>query len=364
MATSRDLVWFCAAVQTLVFASGCAVPVDESTTEQASSVATAASSSCTTASVLGLAKQVAEEVECEGAHLASFSAGRGIRFASHAVLPYLDASARNDLLAVARSGAVLVTSGYRTLPQQYLLYRWYRSGRCGIAIAARPGTSNHESARAVDLANWAGRLHAMEHHGWAHDVPGDVVHFDHLSSPDIRGRDVRAFQRLWNRNHPRDRIAVDGQFGNATASRLARAPVRGFAKGASCGGTKRMVDVRAIEGPDRVAPGEVASYEVVIANTSDDAWPDAAQLVVDGAFVDVRALQPGDSTTIQVALVAPTIEGAQVLGGLSLVADGRELDAAELAATVSASAGTSIDDSDTDDLGDSIEADEDGAADP
>ena len=127
-----------------------------------------------------------------------------------------------------------------------------------------------------------------------------------------------------------------------------------------------MIDVRAIEGPDRVAPGEVASYAVSIANTSDDAWPDGAQLVVDGALVDVPALQPGEFTTVQLSLAAPasSIEGARLLGGLSLVADGQEIDAAELAATVSASAGTSIDDVDTDDLGDSIEADEDGAADP
>jgi hypothetical protein len=369
MATFRDLVCFCAGLQTIVFASGCAVQGDDdmSTTEQASSVGTVVGSSCTTGSVLGLAKQVAEEVECEGTNLGAFSAGHGIRFATHTVLPYLDAGARHDLRAAAQTGTVWVASGYRTLPQQFLLYRWYRDHhRCGIVIAARPGTSNHESARAVDLTNWAARLHAMEHHGWAHDVLGDDPHFDHLSSPDIRGRDVRAFQRLWNRNHPHDTIAVDGRFGTATARRLKRSPAQGFKKGASCGGTKRMVDVRAIEGPDRVAPGEAASYAVAIANTSDDPWPDGARLVVEGAFVDVPPLQPGDSTTIQLSLVAPAsaIEGAPLLGGLSLVADGQEVDSAELAATVSASAGTSMDDVDTDDLGDSIEADEDGAADP
>jgi len=41
-----------------------------------------------------------------------------------------------------------------------------------------------------------GAITSMANRGWAHDVPGDPVHFDHLSSPDIRGKDVLAFQRL------------------------------------------------------------------------------------------------------------------------------------------------------------------------
>lgn len=42
---------------------------------------------------------------------------------------------------------------YRTRAQQGLLYRLYKSG--AGSTAARPGTSNHEGGRAVDVFNWA-----------------------------------------------------------------------------------------------------------------------------------------------------------------------------------------------------------------
>jgi hypothetical protein len=60
------------------------------------------------------------------------------------------------------------------------------------------------------------------------------VHFDHLDSPDIRGADVLAFQRLWNRNAPDDPIAEDGQYGPMTEDRVKRAPAEGFGIGALC----------------------------------------------------------------------------------------------------------------------------------
>src|SRR5205823_786658 len=105
------------------------------------SVASTVGAGCSTASVLGLSKQIAEEVACISPvdTLAEFRAGNGVAFASSAVLPYLSKSAKNDLHRAATSGRVIVTSGYRTVAQQYLLYRWYREGRCGIAIAAAPG---------------------------------------------------------------------------------------------------------------------------------------------------------------------------------------------------------------------------------
>jgi hypothetical protein len=48
---------------------------------------------------------------------------------------------------------------------------------------------------------------------------------------------VKAFQRLWNRNNPGDRIAEDGVWGNATASRMDRSPAGGFPVGPQCGAT-------------------------------------------------------------------------------------------------------------------------------
>jgi hypothetical protein len=191
------------------------------------------SGSCSTASVVGLSHQIAAEIACIApGTLERFSAAGRIRFVSSAVLPYLHPDALRALQAAASQREVDLNSAFRTVAQQYLLYHWYEAGRCGIPIAASPGRSNHESARAIDVANWSGVIVDLERHGWAHDVPGDVVHFDHLASPDLRGLDVHAFQRLWNRNHPGDRIAEDGAYGPQTAARLARAPAGGFAVGA------------------------------------------------------------------------------------------------------------------------------------
>ena len=51
-----------------------------------------------------------------------------------------------------------------------------------------------------------------------------------------KGLDVKAFQRLWNRNHPEDVISVDGAYGPQTEARMKLSPAAGFPKGAICGG--------------------------------------------------------------------------------------------------------------------------------
>src|SRR6185295_15556034 len=116
----------------------------------------------------------------------------------------------------------------------------------------------------------------------SHDVPGDPVHFDHLSSADIRGKDVLAFQRLWNRNHPTDKISEDGAYGPQTEARLKSAPATGFATGASCGNGLIGADVVMVDGPDRLAPGAKAHYTITVANTTELDWPAATKLHVVG----------------------------------------------------------------------------------
>jgi len=200
-------------------------------------VASFETTSCETSSVLALSVQIADEVHClMPGQLVAFEAGPKIAFAGSAVLPYTSAAARDALYAAAMAGTgtMQITSAFRTIVQQWLLYRWWQLGRCGITAAADPGSSNHESGRALDVSNYSEWLSPLEAHGWSHDVPGDPVHFDHLDSPDIRGADVLAFQRLWNRNAPDDPIAEDGQYGPMTEDRVKRAPAEGFGIGALC----------------------------------------------------------------------------------------------------------------------------------
>jgi hypothetical protein len=216
--------------------SACAAEVETDAIWQASSVSDHVDTSCSTAVVIELSRQIAEEVDClMPGQLVPLEEGDGIVFTGAAVLPYMSEEGRAALLAAAAAGGTIeLNSAYRTVAQQYLLYRWFQAGRCGITAAADPGESNHESGRAIDVNNWPERVSVLEANGWAHTVPGDEVHFDHLASPDIRGSDVLAFQRLWNRNHPEEQIDEDGFWGPMTEDALRRAPAEGFAVGASC----------------------------------------------------------------------------------------------------------------------------------
>jgi MYXO-CTERM domain-containing protein len=238
---------------------------------------------CSTAAVVGLSKQIADEMACiSPGLLAKFEPSTRLQITSNAVLPYLHSTAKTDLLKVAETKTLQVNSAFRTVAQQYLLYRWYQLGRCSITAAATPGRSNHETGRALDLANYSSVISAMAARGWSHSVPGDPVHFDHLSSPDSRGLGVKAFQRLWNRNHPNDRIAEDGLYGPQTEARLKSSPATGFALGASCGARIAGADIVKVEGPDKVAPAAKARYSITVDNTGALDWPATTMLRVAG----------------------------------------------------------------------------------
>ena len=267
---------------------------------------------CSTSAVIGLSKQIADEIGCASPDsLVAFAPTAKLTITSNAVLPYLAKTARTDLLAASTSGTLQVNSAFRTIAQQYLLYQWYAHGQCGITAAAQVGQSNHESGRAVDLANYSARVTAMGNHGWAHDVAGDPVHFDHLSSADIRGKDVSAFQRLWNRNHPEDKIAEDGDYGAQTANRLAKAPAQGFPIGATCNASP--TDVAAlvgVMGPDRVAPSTRAHYQIAVKNTGSAAWPAATTLVTADAMPSPLHDASWTSPTVAAELGASVAAGA------------------------------------------------------
>lgn len=223
-------------------------------------VSSAVTASCSTTSVKGLATQLVEEIQCLRPGTMKKIAGTPGLSLGPAVFPYLQTPAANALVAAqkARGATLSINSGLRTLPQQYLLYRWYQTGRCGIGLAAKPGTSNHESAVAVDVADNAAWRTTMQARGFRWLGASDPVHFDYTGggAVDLRGLSVKAFQRLWNRNHPSDTIAEDGIYGPATESRLAKSPVGGFAKGALCNSSTKA-DAGASD-EDAEAPADTA----------------------------------------------------------------------------------------------------------
>lgn len=242
------------AVAAVVFASACAVPVgeDEPIEEEeayvdpgvqegdakmdgTTTVAAMVSGTCSTAPLRGLSLQIAEEIRCMAPDLlVPIAETTRIKFQSGAVLPYLSAETAQALTEASQLEGLQLNSGLRSVAQQYVLKRWQQMGRCGITLAASPGRSNHETGRALDLANSSSARAEMRSEGFS-TIRNDPPHFDHLSSPDLRSINVEAFQRLWNRNHPEDTISEDGIYGPNTADRLAKSPSGGFADGARCG---------------------------------------------------------------------------------------------------------------------------------
>ena len=195
----------------------------------------ATTGACTTSVVRGLAEQLVQEMECIRPGTMGKIGGTGITIGA-AVFPYLQKPAADALRRVAATRAVTVTSAVRTVVQQFVLYSWYRNGRCTsvVSLAAPPGRSNHESGLAVDVSNYGAVKATMTGQGFRWLGSSDPVHFDY-NGTDLRSRSVLAFQRLWNKNNPGARISEDGAYGPQTEGAIKKAPAAGFAIGSACG---------------------------------------------------------------------------------------------------------------------------------
>jgi hypothetical protein len=187
----------------------------------------------------GLSRQIIAEAMClEPSSLVPLPILPNVTL-GEAVFPLLELPARDALVAAVSehpTKQLVVNSMYRTVAQQFLLYRWYELGLCNIALAAKPGRSNHETGLAFDIADAESWRQPLEAHGFEWMGAKDPVHYDYAGPDaiDWRGLDVLAFQRLHNENHPGDRLEEDGHWGDDTRDRMARAPAAGFPRGATC----------------------------------------------------------------------------------------------------------------------------------
>jgi D-alanyl-D-alanine carboxypeptidase/Putative peptidoglycan binding domain len=192
------------------------------------------STSCGTASVRKLSLQIIAEMNMMIPNVLVSFEDLNIA-AGSAVNLYLQPGAKDALRRVinAQGNRTLnITSAYRTVAQQHLLFSWFKQGKCGIGLAATPGKSNHEDGLAIDVADpdnstWRSALEA-EDWDWLGD--NDRFHFTYRGGgrDDIGDIGVKAFQRLWNKSNPNDLIRVDGDFGLQTAARMNRSPAAGF----------------------------------------------------------------------------------------------------------------------------------------
>ena len=197
---------------------------------------------CSTTAVKGLSQQIVDETNCliPNAYSAVPSTSNLVESAS--TFSFMQTPARDALVKTLGDNPGMtmnVDSMLRTVAAQYLLYAWYQAGMCGIQLAATPGTSNHEQGLAFDTNDYSAWTSALQSNGFQWYGSADVVHFDYVGAGtvDLNGKDVLAFQKLWNENNPTDLITEDGQYGTASGTRLQKSPADGFPLGASCSAT-------------------------------------------------------------------------------------------------------------------------------
>jgi len=297
----------------------------------------AARGACSTSGIEGISAQLTEAQICmyPGAFVA-FAPHGGITLTSSRVHPLLQASARDALWAASARTSLQITSAFRTLADQYVLYH---SGACGLA--ATPGRSNHQTGRAVDVSNYSAARSALTGAGCTWLGSSDPVHFDCPGS-DRRPDAVRTFQRLWNLNHSGDRIAEDGAYGPQTEDRLGRTPASGFALGgcgcsAHCEGTVIVGDDCArgdcaafgalCSTAGTAAPRCVSVFCVADSTETprahDVCLPDGrvATCTGEGAVADARDCTPGEMCAAGVCMGAPPPPPEQDAGLPPMLAD-------------------------------------------
>ena len=89
--------------------------------------------------------------------------------------------------ASARGVTIWVNSGFRTMDEQQYFYDCYRTRRCNSgSLAARPGYSNHQSGRAVDIgASNRPKLDQLIRQlglPWRRTVPSEPWHYEYLGT--------------------------------------------------------------------------------------------------------------------------------------------------------------------------------------
>lgn len=187
--------------------------------------------SCSTAIANGLSQQIIDEMNTLVPNILVKFDNLNVRLGA-AVFPYLQRAAHEALAhAIRDRGTIMsINSAYRTIPQQLILFNHARERRCGITIAARPGRSNHQSGLALDIDDARGWRPYLERHGWHWLGHKDPPHFDYVrgGTKDIRSLAVLAFQKLWNKNNPKDRLVEDSIYGLQVEARLNRSPLKGF----------------------------------------------------------------------------------------------------------------------------------------
>lgn len=188
---------------------------------------------CSTASLNGLDAQILALLQQrEPNALARIDDVKGLVLSGSHVRPLLQRPLRAALIQAieSRGKKLIINSALRTVAAQQLLRNHYQNGRCDIMAAAPAGKSNHNNAAAIDIEDSEGWRPYLQKVGFRWIGNFDPMHYDYQGDGvvDLVASQVKAFQQLWSITHPNDKLATDGDFGRATASRLNAAPIEGW----------------------------------------------------------------------------------------------------------------------------------------
>jgi hypothetical protein len=239
----------------------------------------------------------------------------------------LSPAARTALVRVASTRRLTINSALRTISEQYLLFR-------GCPVAADPGSSNHETGKAIDVDEYGAAASSLQNAGFVYPLPSsDPVHFEGPGA-DLRNQSVLAFQRLWNDNRPSDRIDEDGVAGPMTLARLAQSPTEGFSlagrcvrgvrtdAGANDAGAPRDAATRLDAAPTTDAATPPTDSSTDDANTPEDARPpsnpDAAPDAAPASAAPAGEDDGGIGCAIGMATARPSVTPALVIAVLAL----------------------------------------------
>ena len=183
---------------------------------------------CSSDVASGLTKQILAKMESMGHSFTKLD--KDWIHCSSPCVNQLQTEAANHLKKAAKSKNDYITlqSAVRSSAQQYLMWLWHSKGMCGIGLAAKPGTSNHEGGMAVDVGSYNYWISTLAAYGFAHNYPSnDPVHFDYSNAVDLARENLKAFQKLHN-GHSSPQIATDGLWGPDTQDALYHAPCNGW----------------------------------------------------------------------------------------------------------------------------------------
>lgn len=81
--------------------------------------------------------------------------------------------------ADAAGVSLTINSGFRTMAEQQYLYACYQHGNCNNGnLAAKPGYSNHQSGRALDLTTSTWLANNAARFGFKRTVPSEAWHYE------------------------------------------------------------------------------------------------------------------------------------------------------------------------------------------